>query len=132
MARLHGRNARLYVGIASGGTPEPISFLDKWSLTFAVADAEVTAFGDTNKIYVAGLPDASGTYSGFYDDAAAQLYTASTDGVGRKFYLYTNTTSNLQYWFGTGLFDFQVDADVGGAEKIQGNFKATTNIIKNG
>jgi hypothetical protein len=41
---------------------------------------DVTAYGDTGKAFVAGLPDASGTYSGFFDDSTAQMYTAGSDG----------------------------------------------------
>lgn len=132
MARLHGRNGRLYAGIASAGTAEPITFLEKWSLSFQTADAEVTAFGDSNRVYVAGLPDATGSWNGYYDDATAQLYTAATDGVARKFYLYTNTSTNTQYWFGTALFDFNIDVTVVDGEKISGNFKASSIVSKVG
>ena len=59
MARLHGRNGRVYLALASGGTAEPLAFQAKWSMNFSTDKAEVTALGDTNKVYVAGLPDAS-------------------------------------------------------------------------
>ena len=47
--------------------------------------------GDQNLIRVAGLPDASGDFSGFYDTVTAQTYTAATDGLPRNFYLYPST-----------------------------------------
>ena len=105
MARKHGRNGRLYVAVASGGTAEPVAFLRDWSIDFSVDNVEVTAFGDTNKVYVAGLPDSSGSFSGFFDSATAQLYTAATDGVARNFYLYPDT-ADATYWYGTALFDW--------------------------
>jgi hypothetical protein len=132
MARLHGRNGRLYVNITSGGTAEPIAFLNNWDIQFAVDNAEVTAFGDTNKVYVAGLPDASGSFSGFYDDATAQVYTAAADGVARKFYLYPTTSATGQYWFGTALFDFSVSSSVDGAITISGDFQAASAVTKVG
>lgn len=132
MARIHGRNGRVYMNIASGGTPEPIAFLNSWSISFAVDKAEVTAFGDANKVYVAGLPDASGEFSGFYDDATAQTYTAATDGVARKFYLYPSTLTNTQYWWGTVLPDFSVNAAVGGAAEISSSWNAASAIVKAG
>lgn len=132
MARLHGREGRLYVALASGGTAEPVAFQTNWSLSFAVENVDVTAFGDTNKVYVAGLPDASGSYSGFYDDATSQLYTAATDGVARKFYLYTNKNLATQYFFGTAFFDFSVETAVDGAVAVSGDFQAASSIIKAG
>ena len=89
MARIHGRNGRLYASLTSGGTAEPITFLRDWSINFAVDNIEVTAFGDSNKTYVAGLPDASGSYSGFYDDGTVQFAIAAQNvppNEGREVY----------------------------------------------
>ena len=132
MARIHGRSGRLYAGIASGGTAEPITYLNKWSMDFSTDDVDVTSFGDTNKVYVSGLPDFSGSFGGFYDTATAQLYTAATDGVARKFYLYPDSSSTAQYWYGTATFDFSVTSGVGEAVAISGNFKAASAITKIG
>lgn len=132
MSRIHGRRGRVYLNITSGGTAEPITFLNSWSISFAVDKAEVTAFGDSNKVYVAGLPDASGEFSGFYDDATAQTYTAATDGVARKFYLYPSTSTSTQYWFGEILPDFEVNASVGGAAEISSSWNASSAITKQG
>lgn len=118
------------MGIASGGTAEPVAFLSSWSIEFETDKEEVTAFGDTNKIYVAGLPDASGEFSGFYDDATAQTYTAATDGVARKFYLYPDNTSATKYWWGTVFPDFKVNAAVDGAAEISSSWNAASSIAK--
>ena len=132
MARIHGRNGRLYSSLTSGGTAEPITFLNNWSINFNVDNVEVTAFGDTNKTYVAGLPDASGSYSGWYDDATVQFYTAATDGVARKFYLYPDTGSTGKYWFGTAVFDFNVSAAVDGAVAVTGDWSAASIVPRVG
>jgi hypothetical protein len=129
MARIHGRNGRLYAAIASGGTAEPVVFLNQWSIDFTVDNVEVTAFGDTNKTYVAGLPDSSGSFSGFYDDATAQMYTAATDGVARNFYLYPNTSA-ATYWYGTALFDFSVSGSVDGGVTVSGDWNAASAVAK--
>lgn len=132
MARIAGRNGRLYAAIASGGTAEPIAFLSNWSVSFASDRFDVTAFGDTNKTYVAGLSDAQGTFSGFYDNATAQLYTAAVDGVARKFYLYPDVTAPSQYWYGTGFFDFEASAGVDGAAAVSGSWNAASAVTKVG
>lgn len=134
MSRIAGTTGRLYVGIASSSAAaEPIAFISKMSLDFSTDDIDVTSFGDTNKVYVSGMPDCSGSFSGFFDDATAQTYTAARDGGVRNFYWYPKTaTSAGPYWFGTALFDFSVDADIGGAVTIAGNFKAASAVTKVG
>lgn len=132
MARIAGRNGRLYAGIASGGTAEPIAYLSKWSMKFTTQKSDVTALGDTGMVYVSGLPDAQGDFAGFYDNASAQLYTAATDGVARKFYLYPDTGTTTQYWFGTALFDFNIDGSVDGPVSVAGSWAAATAVTKVG
>jgi hypothetical protein len=132
LARIHGQRGRIYVNITSGGTAEPIAFLNSWSLNFATDTVEVTSFEDTTKVYVAGKPDASGTFAGWYDSATAQTYTAATDGVARKFYLYPDHSSTSQYWFGTGIFDFNAKGGTGEAVSITGNFRAASSVAKVG
>lgn len=132
MARIAGRNGRVYLAIASGGTAEPIAFQSKWSLSSSSDKIEVTAFGDTNKTYVAGLPDASGDFSGFYDDSTAQTYTASQDGQARKFYLYPSTLTTSQYFFGTVLVDFSAEGGVADAVTVSASWNAASQISKVG
>jgi len=124
MARTHGRNGALYVAIAAASTnPEPIAFLSNWKMDMKTDKAEVTAFGDQTKQYLAGLADQSGTYDGWYDTATAQLYTAATDGTARKFYAYVDrTTPTANYWWGTGFFDTSIEVPVDGGVKVSGTF----------
>jgi hypothetical protein len=133
MSRRHGRNGRLYAGITSAGTAEPIAFLSTFTIDFSVDFIDVTALGDTTKTYVAGLPDSQGTFGGFWDDATQQLYTAASDGVARKFYLYADASNAAGvYWFGTALFDFSVASGVDQAVQVSGNWRAASSITKVG
>lgn len=133
MSRLHGRRGRVYLGVASDtAEASPIPFFNMWSINFATDKTEVTAFEDANKIYLAGLPDASGNFSGFYDDATAQTYTAAVDGLARKFYLYPDVSTNTKYFFGTILPDFNVDASVSDAVKVTAAWNAASGIARVG
>src|SRR6266566_5554752 len=125
MARIHGRKGVIYMDIAGGGSASPLPFQAKWSISFTVARADVTAFGDSNKTYVAGLPDASGDFSGFYDDATKQSYTAATDGIARAFYLYPSSATATQYWYGNILPDFKVDGDVNASVNVAATWVAS-------
>lgn len=133
ISRIHGRNGRVYLGIASDtAVATPLPFLVSWSINFTVDKSDVTAMGDTNKVYVSGLPDASGEFSGFYDDATAQTYTAAVDGLARRFYLYPSTLSAATYFFGTILPDFSVNGAVDGPVQISSSWNANSTIAKVG
>ena len=143
MSRIHGRNGIAYIavngpgggGVTGGQVATPMAFLTDWSINFTVAKVDVTAMGDANLIYVAGLPDASGDFSGFYDTATAQTYVAATDGLSRNFYLYPSTvgvqgTGPGQYFFGTILPDFSLTGGVGAAVGLKSTWNAATAITR--
>ena len=132
MARLAGRNGRVYIALTSGGTATPLNFVAKWSVNFKTNKIDVTAMGDTNHVYVNGLPDASGSFSGWYDDGTVQTYTAATDGVARAFYLYPSISNTGQYFWGTVLPDFNIESDVDGAIGMSADFAAASAIAKVG
>lgn len=132
MARIAGRNGVIYMGLSSAGTAEPVTFLSNWALNFSTNKIDVTAFGDSSKVYVASLPDCQGTYSGFYDNATVQMYTAAVDGVARKFYLYPSTSLATQYFFGNGIFDMNIDSSVDGPVAIAGTIAAAALVLKQG
>lgn len=137
MSRIHGRNGVAYIAIDGAGganpTAAPMAFLSEWSINFVVDKADVTAMTDTNKVYVAGLPDASGDFSGFYDTATAQTYVAATDGQPRNFYLYPSTLAAqmgppAQYFFGTILPDYSLAGGVTAAVSLKSTWNAATKI----
>lgn len=133
MAARHGRNGRLYVAIASVGSASPVPFISEFTIQAATDRVDITSFGDSNKQYVAGLPDAQGSYSGFWDDATAQLFTAATDGVARKTYWYPDISNAPGvYWFGTAFFDQSQQSSVNDAAKISGTWNAATIFQKVG
>jgi hypothetical protein len=132
IARIHGRNGIAYVGATNGAAASPVAFLSDWSINFVVNKVDVTAMGDANLIYVAGLPDASGDFSGFYDNASSQTYVAATDGLSRNFYLYPSTLSATQYFFGTILPDFAVTSGVAAAAAIKSTWNAASQIQRYG
>ena len=124
MVRRHGRNAQVYLGVTNGAAASPCAFQASWSINMTTDKQDVTAFGDGNKTYVAGLPDASGDFSGFMDQSTSQTYIAATDGLPRNFYLYSDAVNDPNvYWFGTILPDFSADGAIAGPV----NFKSTWN-----
>src|ERR1044072_1192891 len=108
-----------------------MGFLSDWSIKFTVAKVDVTAMLDTNLIYVSGLPDASGDFSGFYDTANAQTYVAAVHGLPRNFYLYpSNLAAQMspvpQYFFGTILPDYSLAGGVTAAVSLKSTWNAAS------
>jgi hypothetical protein len=133
MARHAGRNARVYMAITSAGTAEPIAFQSAWSLNATTDKIDVTAFGDAGHVYVGGLPDAAGTFGGWFDDATQQTYSAAVDGVARKAYFYPDIVASVgTYWFGTILPDFSMSAGVSDAISTTTSWAAASPIIRVG
>src|SRR5437763_930960 len=130
MVRRHGRNGQVYMGLASSAAAaSPLPFQASWSINMVTDKQDVTAFGDGNKVYVAGLPDSSGDFSGFMDDATSQTYIAATDGQPRNFYLYPDATNSPSvYWFGTVLPDFSADGAVGGPVNVKASWNAASKV----
>jgi hypothetical protein len=133
VSRIHGRNGIAYVAVLNGVAASPMAFLTDWTINFTVAKVDVTAMGDQNLIWVAGLPDANGDFSGFYDTATAQTYVAATDGLARNFYLYPSTlgaqgSAPGQYFFGTILPDYSVTGGVAAAVALKSTWNAASSI----
>jgi hypothetical protein len=131
VARSHGRFGRVYMNLTSAGTAEPLAFIRTWSFAAATDKVDLTALLDTAKVYGAGLPDGSGELTFWYDDATVQTYTAASDGIARKFYLYPVAASTI-YWWGTVLPDFNVSAAVDGGVEGSASWSAATPIQKVG
>ena len=129
--RRHGRNAQIYLGLTNGAVAVPLQFQAAWSINKASDRDEVTAFGDANKVYVGGLPDASGDFSGFLDAGTSQTYVAASDGLPRTFYLYWDATNDpSSYFYGTILPDFSVDGAVAGAVNFKSTWNAASSVVR--
>ena len=128
MSRIHGRNGVVYVGVHNNDAASPVAFLADWTINFTVAKVDVTCLGDTNLVYVAGLPDASGDFSGFFDNATVQTYLAAVDGLPRNYYLYPNTNTASNYFFGTILPDYSVAGGVATAVSVKSTFNAASQM----
>jgi hypothetical protein len=127
-----GRNAVIYLGATTAAAASLLTFQNTWSIDFTSEKIDVTSFGDPTKTYVTGIADAQGEFSGFYDDASPQTYTAAIDGLSRKFYLYPTSLLPGTYFFGTVFVDMSVNAAVAGAIEVSAKWNAATSMAKVG
>lgn len=130
--RLHGRNGIIYMGILSGSAASPIAFQSDYTINYTVAKVDVTAMGDPNLIYVAGLPDASGDFNGWYDDSSSQSFLSALDGQPRNFYLYPNKLTPQYYFFGQVYPDFAAAGGVSAGISTKATWNAASPIQRYG
>ena len=128
MARSAGRYSQFYVAVTSGGSASPLSHAGSFDVNLATDKLEVTAFGDTTKQYVSGLPDGQFSVSGQASDTAStSLVSAALDGIARAFYIYP-FNSNAIYIFGTAFFDWQTASEVNGTVTFSSSAAPATAI----
>lgn len=121
--RLHGSKGAIYIG-GPIGVGTRIAAKAQWTLNRTRDTVDVTSFGDTAKRYVAGLPDAQGTFAGFLDnDGDALLDAAAGDPV--LLYLYSDEDDAIEVAHGSGFVDATVTVANNDAVRINGNFRAS-------
>lgn len=132
MARLHGRNGSISISASTTpeGSPSDLDFtaigsLSGWNLSFARDTVEVTSFGDTNKTYLAGLQDVSGSFEGFFDTDVISTLVAAGDDADAVWIRITPSTDYPEIFFqGSAWLSVSMTGAVNDAVKVSGNFNA--------
>lgn len=124
-----GRNARIMVDTSSAGTgsASAITSKNKWSIDQSVDTFETTAFEDSSRSYVVGLPDAKGSIDGFWDSADNNVYNVIGSAVARKLYIYPDVANNAgSYFLCTAFFSAKADGAVKDATNFSLSWNAAT------
>lgn len=129
MAAAAGRNGRIYIDTSTAGASAavPVSLRNSWSVDQPAESIDVTSFGDTNKQYVAGLPDATGAMDGFWDNTDTLVYNIIGSSVARKVYIYPDrlNTATVYFWT-TAFFDVSASGDTTGAVMFNATWRAAS------
>src|SRR5262245_115853 len=96
--RYHGKKGAVYLSTTASGTASSIQ-LSEWSLDNSTDKVPVTSFGDTNQVFVQGLPNLSGRFTGFWNDGDNKLFTAAASTDGCKLYLYPTSDAPSKYFY---------------------------------
>lgn len=125
MSILSGRNGQvLYDSVpASPINPVAIASINSFKLSLKTDYEEVSCFGDTNKVYIPGLRDISGTFGGFWNSAELTLVHASAATTPGALRLFPNTTEASFFFEGLAYLDMDLDCSLS-APKVTGNFRA--------
>lgn len=133
MAIKTGRYGRVrYNALGAVSPPALVSIigLDAWTLSLKQDYEEVTQFGDTNKVYVPGMQDVSGSLSGHLDGTDLTLVAASHAATPGMLELAYNTTDTLGSpaaaltFSGLSYLDVEINAAVAKAPTVAGTFRA--------
>jgi len=122
--KLHGKNGAIYIdGPKGSGTK--VALKSEWTLNLNRDYVDATVFGDTNKTYLAGLKDISGTYAGLMDNAGDLLVNA-TDTGSKDTYLYSDDRDSSEVLIASGpaLHDSAINCSNTDAVRVSGNFRA--------
>lgn len=103
-----------------------VGSLNAWTLDQTRETVDVTAFGDTNKQYVVGLPDVKGTFAGWWDDATTPddifAIAGGATPVGLK--LVPSSLVAASFFSGLAYLDASINVSATGAIDISGNWVA--------
>lgn len=124
---LHGKNGAIYLHGTKAGSGVKIVNKTEWTLSLNRDYVDSTVFGDTNKTYLVGLKDVSGTFAGLLHIGAGlsdeQVNAADSDAIDIYLYADDGTTPFLVA-YGPGLMDASITASNTDAIKTTGNFRA--------
>lgn len=131
--RIHGKNGQIYMD-ADGASPFAyvlLSDLNAWTLDMSTDRVDTTAFGDTNKQRVSGLPDFSGTIGGWWNalatSGAIRYVDAVLAGIAVQLKLIPNSADATVFFSGLANIDAGINVPVSGAVSMSGNWDAAGN-----
>lgn len=132
--KIHGKNGAIYLdGLKGTGTK--VATKTEWALNLNRDYVDATVFGETNKTYLVGLKDISGTYAGLLDVSGDLLINAtSSDTVNIYLYADDRNGNEILIAHGPGLIDGAITASNTDAVRMTGNFRASGNwtVFSNG
>jgi len=123
--KLHGKNGAIYIN-GPKGVGQKITTKMEWTLNLNRDFVDATTFGDTNKTYLVGLKDISGTFSGLLD-VSGDIAVNAADLDAIPIYLYGDdrTGHELLIAYGSGFLDASITNSNTDAIKMSGNFRAS-------
>ena len=125
MARRHGSKGQILMDpTGSPTTPVVIASMNGWTLDLGREFVDVTAFGDTFKQSVPGLPSIAGTVKGWWDAAASRvLFDAALGDIAVFLKLVPSTLDATYSFSGPAYLDSSIEVAADGAVSISGNFQ---------
>jgi len=123
-----GRDGLVKWDPTGGATGTALVSIKSWTLSLATEKINVTCFQDTNRVYIPGMRDVSGSLTGFWnsDDMSLIEATALTSPGTLDLIPHSNDPSAAtpHKFSGLAYMDAELDTDVEGAPALSGTFMA--------
>jgi hypothetical protein len=118
-----GRYGQVSYDPTGGASLVPLVSINDWKGSFKPDYEEVSCFGDTNKVWLPGLMNIDGTFSGFWNSADLTLWAAAMSPTPGMLQLMPNLTEAAFFWQGLAYMAADIDCTLK-APKVTGTFKA--------
>jgi hypothetical protein len=128
--RNHGVYGQVSMDPTGGSTVAVVAEMNGWTLDMSRDRQPAVAFGDTNIIRVAGLPDFSGTLSGLWNAVATSspvYFDAVLAGTPVTLRLIPNRNDATVYFEGLANIDGSVNVSATGVVSTGGAWDAAGN-----
>jgi len=122
--KLHGKNGAIYLGAAKGSGGILVAVKTEWTLQRNRDYIDATVFGDTNKTYLAGLPNVQGTFAGFFDNSGDLLNNAAASDAQNLFLYSDGGTVPILVANGPALIDANINCSNTDGVRITGEYRA--------
>ena len=119
----HGKEGIVAMKLTAGGTYAAIGLISDYTLNMATDKVETTALGSSNKTYVVGLKDISGSFTAFWDRLTDEIFDAADSPTGCFLAIYPSSTA-AQGWEGPAWMDASIKGGVTSAVTIDATFVA--------
>ena len=120
----HGKEGIVALKMNSGDAYVAIGNISDWTLNMAKDKVETTSLGDSNKRYVMGLKDLSGSFTAFGDRITDVLFDAADTDLGCWLAFYPYGVLSAQSWEGPAHLDASIKGGVTSAVTIDATFVA--------
>lgn len=130
MNRMYGSEGQIKMDPTGGAIGAVVASMNAWTLNMARDKADVTAFGDPNKVYVQGKPDIKGTIGGWFDTDDVAIFDAALGEIAVALELTPSTLFPTYLWKGLAWLDSAIDVKATGAVSVSGNFVAAAGWVR--
>lgn len=102
-----------------------LASINGFTIEFSRDKVDVTAFGDTNKVYVQGFADIKGTLKGWWEALASRtLFNVALGEIPCGLKLVPSTLDPTAFYSGLAYLDSSIDVAADGAVALSGNWAA--------
>lgn len=122
--RRHGYKGEVGMDVTGAGTTYvPVASLNGFTIEMTRERVDVTAFGDTNRVTVQGLPSYKGTIKGWWEAVASRpLIDVALGDIAVMLKLTPSTMDATTFFSGLAWVDASVEVAADGAITLSGTW----------